>query len=405
MTASPSTVRRVLVPALVLGASLAAHAQQSANAITTAVPILTVSPDSRGAALGDAGVATSPDANAAFYNPGKLGFETAPYGVSASYSPWLRAITDDMGLAGLSGYKKFGERGALAASLMYFDLGTINFRGEKNDDLGNFNPKEYAFSLAYGQQLSEKFGIGVAARFIHSNLSVANGATTDSRPGNAAAVDLGVYYNTDLSLGASEYNLALGGAITNMGNKIAYTKADQADFLPTNLRLGTAITRELDAYNKITLTVDANKLLVPTPYYIDGYIRGSNAATDLQIKEKNDAIARKPVFSGMLSSFTDAPGGFKEELREINLSAGAEYWYNDLLAARVGYFYENPVKGDRQYLSLGLGLRYQVFGVDAAYLVPNSRNNPLSNTVRVSLHFNFNGQDNSSPVDSGIPSN
>ncbi|WP_400194209.1 type IX secretion system outer membrane channel protein PorV [Hymenobacter sp. B81] len=402
MTPTPTTVRRVLTPALVLAAALAAQAQQSPNTITTAVPVLTLSPDSRGAALGETGAATSPDANSAFYNPGKLGFLTAPAGASLSYSPWLRAITDDMGLLGASGYKKFGQRGALSASLMYFDLGTINFRGEKNEDLGNFNPKEYAVSVAYGQQLSEKFGVGVAARYIRSNLSVSSGPGVDTRPGNAAAVDLGVYYNTGLTLGPSEYNLALGAAVTNIGNKITYTRADQADFLPTSLRLGFAVTRELDAYNKITLTADATKLLVPTPYYIDG-----RAPNDPEVVAKNEEIARKGVVDGIFGSFADAPGGFREELREINLSGGVEYWYNDLLSARVGYFYENPKKGDRQYLSLGLGLRYQVFGVDAAYLVPNSRNNPLANTVRVSLHFNFNGQESAAPSDgdAGVPIN
>ncbi|TLM88540.1 type IX secretion system outer membrane channel protein PorV [Hymenobacter jeollabukensis] len=393
------TASRYLLPALLLGCATAAHAQQDPNTITTAVPFLTISPDSRSAALGDAGVALSPDANAAYHNAGKLGFETNPYGLSASYSPWLRNVTDDMSISSISGYKKFGQRSALAAAITYFDLGQIDFRSATNQPDGTFNPKEYSISVSYGQQLSQYFGLGATARYIRSNLT--GSQIQDSRPGNAAAVDLGAYYTRDVTIGPSDYNLSFGAAVANIGNKINYTKADQADFLPTNLKIGTAITRELDAYNKITLTVDANKLLVPTPYYIDGV-----APNDPAVVARNQEIANKGIVSGMLSSFSDAPGGFKEEMREINLSAGAEYWYNDLLAARVGYFYENPKKGDRQYLCLGLGLRYQVFGADAAYLVPNSKANPLANTIRVSLHFNFNGNQGGSVAPSeDTPSN
>ncbi|OON66790.1 type IX secretion system outer membrane channel protein PorV [Hymenobacter sp. CRA2] len=391
------TASHLLLPALLAWAA-SAQAQQQPNTITTAVPFVTISPDARAAALGDAGAATSPDANAPFHNVGKLGFLQNPYGASASYTPWLRNVTDDMSISALSGYKKFGQRSALAASLTYFDLGEIQFRDNNNIETGTFNPKEYSVSVSYGQKLSEYFGIGATARYIRSNLTGNQGQ--DSRPGNAVAVDLGAYYSRDVTIAASDYNLSFGAAVSNIGNKITYTRANQADFLPTNLKLGTAITRELDAYNKITLTVDANKLLVPTPYYIDG-VPNNNA----QVVAKNQEIANKGVVSGILGSFSDAPGGFKEELKEINISAGAEYWYNDLLSARVGYFYENPMKGDRRYLSLGLGLRYQVFGVDAAYLVPNSQANPLANTIRVSLHFNFNGNQNDDTAPSDTPSN
>ena len=383
MFSSKLSLRLALLVGL-LGLSGVATAQLVPNkTITTAVPVFTVSPDARSAALGDASVAISPDANSAYYNAGKLGFMPYKYGISPSYSPWLRTITDDMGLAQLAGYVRLNSRAALSGSLSYFDLGSISFRDPFNADLGNYNPKEYAFTISYGQKLSDNFGVGVSARYIRSNLT---GNTGDSRPGNAAAVDLGAYYNKDLSIGTGQYNLAFGAAISNIGNKITYTDPQQADFLPTNLKLGTAITRELDAYNKITLTIDANKLLVPSPYYIQGDTSGRSK----QINRINAERRGKGVVAGMLSSFSDAPGGFKEELQEINLSAGAEYWYNDLLAARVGYFYENKDKGNRQYLSFGLGIRYQVFGVDGAYLVPNDKANPLAQTIRVSLHFNFN---------------
>ena len=380
MIFSKLPVRFVLLSGLV-GLPLLGVAQY--KTITTAVPILTISPDSRSAALGEAGVAISPDANSAYYNAGKLGFVPNKYSVSTSYTPWLGTITDDMGLANLSGYAKIGQRSAVSASLMYFSLGEIQFRDVNGEPVQLFNPKEYAFSVAYGQQLSENFGVGVAARYIRSNLT--DGSGTDSKPGNAAAVDLGAYYTKDLTIGVSDYNLALGAAISNIGNKITYTNPQQGDFLPMTLKLGTAITRELDAYNKVTLTVDFAKLLVPSPYYEDGV-----ASTDTAISIENDKRRAKPLVNAAFSSFGDAPGGFSEELREVNISAGAEYVYNDLLMARVGYFYDPKDKGNRQYLSFGLGVRYQVFGVDGAYLVPNSKANPLAQTIRVSLHFNFN---------------
>jgi hypothetical protein len=238
--------------------------------------------------------------------------------------------------------------------------------------MGDFNPKEYTVDLSYGQQLSENLSLGIGARFIHSNLSA---GLTDSRPGNSVAADIGVYYTKDLTLGARNYNLALGGNISNIGAKIAYTRADQKDFLPTNLRLGTAFTMELDPYNTLTLAVDVNKLLVPSP----------------------DSLTQSipSVPSAIFTSFGDAPGGFKEEIQEVVLNTGIEYWYNNLFAARVGYFYESPKKGDRHYLSFGLGLRYDKFGIDAAYLVPNSRSNPLADTYRFTLHFNLSKDENS----------
>jgi hypothetical protein len=377
MVSSKLPLRFALLSGL-LSVSVGAVAQtdDTRNTITTAVPILTLSPDSRSAALGEAGVAISPDANSSYYNAGKLGFVQTKYSFSPSYTPWLRTITDDMGLAYLSGYTKLGQRSAIAGSLMYFDLGSIYLRNIDNRDDGTYNPKEYAVSVSYGQKLSEHFGVGVTARYIRSNL-VKIDASTDSKPGNAAAVDLGAYYNNDLTIGAGEY-----------------------DFLPTNLKLGTAITRELDAFNKLTLVFDVNKLLVPTPYYEQG-----KAANDAGVRARNEEIARKSVVSGILGSFSDAPGGFKEELREINLSTGLEYWYNDLLAVRAGYFYENKDKGDRQYLSFGAGVRYQVFGVDGAYLVPNSQQNPLSQTIRISLHFNFNKAEEAFGPSDSAPAN
>jgi len=367
---------------------MAGAASVEAQTITTAVPILTLSPDSRSAALGEAGVAISPDANSAYYNAGKLGFVNTKYSFSPSYAPWLRNVTDDMGLAFLSGYAKVGTRSAVGASLMYFDLGEIQYRNAQNIAGPTVNPKEYAVSVSYGQKLTDKFGVGVSARYIRSNLT-GNSLGNDARPGNAAAVDLGAYYTTETTIGAGIYNLAFGGSILTIGNKITYTDATNPSFLPTTLKLGAAITREIDSYNKITLAIDGSKLLVPSPYYEDNY-NPNDQAQVARVKAENDARNQKSIINGIIGSFSDAPGGFSEEIKEINLSAGLEYTYNDLLMVRAGYFYEDPSKGNRQYLSLGAGVRYQVFGIDGAYLVPNSQANPLAQTIRVSLHFNFN---------------
>jgi hypothetical protein len=383
MQFSISCSRLALLTSLLAGA-VGAEAQT----ITTAVPILTLSPDSRSAALGEAGVAISPDANSAYYNAGKLGFVTTKYSFSPSYTPWLRSVTDDMGLGFVSGYGKIGPRSAVSASLMYFDLGQIQYRNSQNIEGPTFNPKEYAVTVSYGQKLTDNFGVGVSARYIRSNLT-GGSSGVDAQPGNAAAVDLGAYYTKEATIGTGIYNLAFGGSILNIGNKITYTDPNNPSFLPTTLKLGTAITRELDSYNKLTLALDFNKLLVPSPYYEDPY-DPSNADQVKRVNDRNNEINQKNIVNGIISSFSDAPGGFSEELREINISAGLEYAYNDLMFARVGYFYEDPNKGGRQYLSMGLGIRYQVFGIDGAYLVPNSQANPLSQTIRVSLHFNFN---------------
>ncbi|RNI33287.1 hypothetical protein EFA69_02430 [Rufibacter immobilis] len=347
--------------------------------ITTAVPVLLVAPDARAAGMGDVGVATSPDVNSPYWNPAKLGFVESDFEASISYSPWLRNVVDDMYLAYLSAYKKLAPNSSLAVSFLYFDLGDIVFNTGPDDRMP-FNPKEYAVSVSYGQKLSQNLSLGIGARYIRSNLAgntnVTNttGQTFESTPGNSASVDLGIYYNKDLSLGGKNINLALGGNISNVGGKISYSTAGRKDFLPTNLRLGTAITMELDPYNKITLAIDGNKLLVP-------YTQPDDPSVNDQTN----------VFSGIFKSFTDAPGGGSEELREIALATGLEYWYDNMFAARAGYFFENEQKGGRKYLSMGLGIRYQKFGVDAAYLVPNEQNNPLAQTLRFSLHFKLDG--------------
>ncbi|MCG8388417.1 MAG: type IX secretion system outer membrane channel protein PorV [Cytophagales bacterium] len=346
-------------------------ADSTRRVITTAVPFLSITPDARAGGMGDVGVATSPDANSVHWNPAKLAFIENDIGFSISYTPWLGKIINDMSIAYLSGYYKFTKEQAVAVSMRYFDLGEIIFTENANDEGTPFNPREFAFDVTYSRALSQDLGIGIVARYMHSNLtgSFSSGGV-EARPGNSVAADLAIYYNKDLALGGSSSNLALGANLSNIGAKITYSDENNEDPIPTNLRLGGALTTDLDPYNKITFGLDFNKLLVPSPQF-DG------SEDDLSL------------LGGMFGSFSDAEDGFSEELQEVTVSAGAEYWYNDKFAARLGYFYEAEDKGNRKYLTVGLGFRYQVFGIDFAYLVPQEQEHPLAETLRFSLLFNF----------------
>lgn len=348
----------------------------SARVITTGVPFLAISPDARSSGMGDAGVAISPDANAVYWNPAKLAFLESDFGLSLSFTPWLRTVVDDMSISYLAGYKRIAEGQTLALEMRYFDLGdiqTTNILG----DLGTLiSPREFAIGATYALRLSEKLSAGLTARFIHSNLLT--GATVNGSAGQAgisAAADIAVFYTTDVMLGAREGTWSFGADISNIGPKITYLTDSTADFLPTNLRFGTALTTNLDPFNKLTFALDINKLMVPTPV-IDANGR---------INPRNN----RGLLSGMFGSFGDAPDGLSEELQELMFSAGLEYWYNDLFAVRTGYFHENVNKGARRYFTAGLGLRYQVFGVDFAYMLPRGTNHPLAQTLRITLHFNL----------------
>lgn len=375
------------------------------NAITTAVPFLLISPDSRSGALGDAGVALSPDANAQHWNASKLAFAEDQMQISLSYSPWLRRLVDDMNLAYLTWYMKLNKTSAVGASLRYFTLGDITFTDNNGSVIRPFRPAEFALDVSYSLQLSDRFSGGISARWVNSNLTGGVGVSgADSKAANAFAVDVSGYYrNDDISLGDKDAELALGLVISNIGNKISYTNTAQRDFLPANIRLGGAFKIELDQYNSLTLVYDANKLLVPTPPLY--------SQTD-----KTQIIAgRDPnvgVAAGIFGSFNDAPGSpvydeqgnyeiidgeltikdgsvLREELREINHSVGVEYWYADQFAVRGGYFYEHPTKGNRQYFTIGAGFRYNVFGLDLSYLVATTQQNPLANTIRFTLSMSF----------------
>lgn len=345
------------------------------NAITTAVPFLTISPDARHAALGDAGVATSADANATYWNAAKLAFIDKKYGGTISYTPWLGKIVNDMSISYLSGFYKINHEQAVAASIKYFDLGDISFRDANNNPLGDFNPREFAFDGTYSRMLSEKFSMGISARYIYSNLTGAFSGI-DAKPGHSVAMDIGAYYTTELRT-AKTSTLSLGATITNIGAKLSYTDNQNKDFLPTNLRLGGAYMTELDPYNSLTFVLDFNKLMVPTPP-----IRSTDG-TIIYGKDDN-----RSLLSGMFGSFSDAPDGFSEEMHEFMISVGTEYWYKDLFAARIGYFHEHQTKGNRKYMTLGLGFRRKAFGIDVAYLVPvNKRESPLAETLRFTLLF------------------
>lgn len=334
------------------------------RAITTAVPFIGITPDARHAALGDAGVATSADANAAYWNAGKLVFIDKKYGGSFSYTPWLGKIVNDMWISSLAGFYRINREQVVGVSLRYFDLGEISFRGTQNQHLGDFNPKEAAFDATYSRMLTENFSIGLSGRYIFSNLT---GAFTgpDAQAGNSVAADVGVYYTKPLQGGTRSSTLSLGAQISNIGAKISYTDNNNKDFLPTNLRLGGTYLTELDVHNTITFILDFNKLMVPSP--------GSH--------RENESL-----LSGMFGSFSDAPGGAKEEFQEFMTSVGVEYWYRTIFAARLGYFNEHADKGNRKYMTMGVGFRKNNFGIDVAYIVPtNQREHPLAETLRFTL--------------------
>jgi hypothetical protein len=377
---------------LILSAqNISAQASLSgANVITTAVPFLTIAPDSRAAGIGDAGVGTSPDVNAQHWNPAKYAFIESDMGVSLSYSPWLRALVNDINLAYLVGYKKLDDFQTLSASLRYFSLGDIIFYDEFAQYQGQQNPNEFAIDFGYTRLLSDYFSGAVAVRYIRSDLTggqLINGV--ESRAGNSYAADVAFYYRNEFTVRRQTNIFSAGINIQNIGAKISYTDGEIKDFIPTNLKLGLAYTSELDDYNTFTFTADINKLLVPTPP------RDTTTYDPGAIIYPGGINSDKSVVEGIFTSFNDAPGGFKEELQEVTLSAGVEYWYNQQFALRAGYFYEHENKGNRKFMTAGAGLKLNVFSLDFAYLLPLVRNHPLENTLRFTLSFDvdaFGGQ-------------
>lgn len=362
------------------------------NTITTAVPFLLIAPDSRSGAMGDVGVSSSPDANSMHWNVAKMAFAEKEMGISISYSPWLRKLVPDINLSYISMYKKVGDKGALGGSLRYFSLGDIKFTNDQGDAIGDFNPAEFALDIGYSQKFGERFSGGLALRYIYSNLTGGiDVGGADTKAGKAFAVDVGVFYtNDEAELFGQDAILNWGVSISNIGQKISYTNDAVADFIPINLRFGPSATFLLDDYNSITVLTDINKLLVPTPPIYATDDNGSPLFDD----DGNQVVASGknpdvPIVTGIMQSFSDAPGGFSEELKEYNISAGLEYWYNKQFAVRAGYFHESATKGNRRYITTGLGLKMSVFAIDFSYLIPLTQDNPLANTFRFSLMFNF----------------
>lgn len=349
--------------------------------ITTAVPFLTIAPDARSAAMGDAGAASTPDNNSQYWNPGKLGFKKEQYGAAINYTPWLTNLgVNDIYLTYLSAYTKLRREDALAVDLRYFSMGNIQFTDENGNEVQQFQPNEFAIGATYSRALSRNFGVGITGRFIHSNLTgnYSNDNSFATSPASTAAVDVAAYYQKDILVGGSLGQIAFGGSISNFGPKVSYSNDNQDDFIPTNLRLGTRFTYEVDPYNKFSFLFDINKLMAPSPIVVE---EGNPDSLNL---EQNYGFMR-----GVFGSFNDAEGGFSEEVNELMYSAGVEYWYNDLFAIRAGYFQEHESKGNRKYFTTGFGIRYQMLDLAMSYLIATRPDNPLRNTLRFTLGFNF----------------
>ena len=380
MNKKPFVILLIVLASCSVGRLYSQDSSGELNAIQTVVPFLTIAPDSRSGAMGDAGVATEPDAYSMHWNPAKFAFIDGKGGIGISYSPWLRTLVPDINIAYLAGYKRIDSKQVVSSSLLYSSLGDIPFTDDFGNLERNFKPTEFAVDLGYSRIFAKNFSGGIAFRFIYSNLTGGTYAGgTATKPGISFAADISSYYQNDINIGSKDGMLGFGINISNIGSKMTYTDSKEPDFIPMNLRLGTAGTVELDNFNKITLAIDLNKLLVPTPPKYN---------LDRQIIDGKDPNVSVPV--AIFQSFYDAPGGFGEELKEITYSFGAEYWYNDQFAIRGGYFYENETKGNRKYFTAGAGFRMNVFSLDFSYLMPVTQNHPLARTLRFSLSFDFN---------------
>lgn len=386
--------RTILKRLLVIGVSvivstLALVAQndvqeQRFNAVTTSVPSLHISPGARAAGMGDVGVSSTPDVNSQYYNPSKYALLSSKAGVSFTYTPWLAKLVNDIKLMELTGYYKIGSENnqALSASLRFFSLGTIRTFDDLARSLGEAHPNEFALDFGYSLQITSDYSMGVVLRYIRSDQNTAS-STGENRAGNAFAADIAGYLTKYFVAGDSEPLWTFGFNISNIGTKISYG-GNQSMFIPTNLRVGTGILYPFDDYNALSLNIEANKLLVPTPPIKDP-TKPDEHARKIEEYQKTSSIA------GIFKSFGDAPGGFKEELQEINLGIGAEYSYNNRFFLRAGYQYQHPNKGNLQYFTAGAGFKMSVFSLDASYLISAVPSNPLDQTLRFSLSFDMDG--------------
>lgn len=351
------------------------------NPVTTSVTSQSIAPDARSAGMGDVGAATDPDVVSQYWNPAKYPFNISRAGVAINYTPWLRQLVSDIDLAYVAGYYRIGDYSAVSASLRYFSLGEVQM---SDDEYLTINPYEMSFDVAYSLMLSENFSLGAAVRWIYSDLTY--DFTSDTAPGSAFAADLSCYYQNYLNIGQRECQLGLGLNISNIGSKISFGGDNNSEFIPTNMRLGASLMVPIDEYNRFTIAADANKLLVPTyPKQNEG--ESTEAYQERVQKDYYDVSS----ISGIFKSFGDAPGGFKEELQEIQWSVGAEYIYHDKFALRAGYHHESENKGNRKYFTVGAGFKMSVFSLDAGYVIATAKSNPLDQTLRFSLSFDMDG--------------
>lgn len=366
------------VPTLTMSQPVQSDGKRSNNTIQTAAPFLLITPDARSGAMGDAGVAISPDANSMHWNPAKLAFLDKPTGLSASYTPWLRNLVPDVDLGYLTIYHRLDKRNTIGGALRYFSYGSIQLTDNQQNDIGVYSPNEFSIEGSFSRKFGDGFSLGTTIRYIRSSLSNGQFNGQDIQPATALAADASAYFKKGTVMFGKDTELAFGLNMSNIGTKMSYSDGGSKSFLPANMKFGSATTFILDDMNRFTVALDLNKLLVPT-----SPIRDSNG---------NIISGRDPdrsVPSGIFGSFTDAPGGFSEEIGEISYSLGTEYWYNKQFAIRSGYFYETPSKGDRRYFTVGAGLKYNVFNLDLAYLLANQQTSPLAQTLRFSLVFNF----------------
>ncbi len=382
-------MKKISLLLIVLFAFQIAIAQQEDRVISTGVPFLLVAGDARSAALGDQGVATSADAFSQQYNPAKYAFSLDKQGFSVSYTPYLTDLVNDISLGQVTYFNRINERSAFAGSLRYFGLGEINLTDQNGESLGNVTPNEFAIDGSYSLKLSEKFSMAVGGRFIRSSLRIAD-TNGDATAASTFAVDIAGFFQSE-EIAYTDFNgrWRAGFNFQNLGPKINYNSDElSSNFIPANLKLGTGFDFIFDEYNKVSLNLELNKLLVPTPQ--DPDLNGDGTITDEERTQNNNDYNRIGWTSGIFQSFGDAPDGFSEELKEFTYAIGTEYLYQDSFAMRLGYFHESPIKGARQFFSLGAGFKYNVVKVDVSYLFSASKiKNPLENTLRFSLTFNF----------------
>lgn len=377
--------------------AIAQDKQNMFNPVNTSVTSQTIAPDARAAGLGDVGAATDPDVASQFWNPAKYPFTISRAGVSLNYTPWLRQLVSDMDLAYLAGYYRIGDYSAVSGSLRYFSLGEVfTSSDESGSNDMTINPYEMSMDVAYSMMLSEKFSIGAAVRWIYSDITY--DYTEDTSPGSAFAADISCYYQNYLNFGQRECQLGLGLNVSNIGSKISFGGSNNAEFIPTNLRVGASLMIPVDEYNRFTLAADANKLLVPTyPKRLHDETREDWKSTDYDepSSEYEDRVQKDYYdvgsISGIFKSFSDAPNGAKEELQEIQWSVGAEYVYHDQFSVRAGYHHEAENKGNRKYFTLGAGFKMSVFSLDVGYVIATAKSNPLDQTLRFSLSFDMDG--------------